>query len=166
MIKMSRREEVVINRLRLGHTLITHGYLFDYKDGFIRQPTCRWCEAEHLCIRHVLLDCPVLQNVREDILKTALLDMNIIMETLIGESLAIRSVLTYSREIEIFDGIWIHKQSLTSSWGGHYYNHSSWSGRNTNYNNNNNRSVGLKLIEMNLIGNEWKNSEHGSSFHI
>ena len=35
MFKMSRREEVVINRLQLGNTLITHGYLFDYEDGFI-----------------------------------------------------------------------------------------------------------------------------------
>ena len=136
MFKMSRREEVVINRLRLVHTLITHGYLFDYGDGFIRQLLCRWCEAELLCIRHVLLDCPVLQNVRKDILKTALLDRNITMETLIGESGAIRSVLIYLREIEIFDEIWIHKQSLTSSWGGHYYRHSSWIGRNTNYHNN------------------------------
>ena len=105
MFKMSIREEVVINRLRLGHTLITHGYLFDYEDGFIRQPPCRWCEAELLSIKHVLLDCPVLQNVREDILKTALFDRNITMETLIGESGAIRSVLTYLREIEIFDEI-------------------------------------------------------------
>ena len=77
---------MVINRLRLGHTLITHGYLFDYVDGFIRQPLCRWCEAELLSIRHLLLDCPVLQNVRKDILKTAVLDRNITMESLIGEN--------------------------------------------------------------------------------
>ena len=51
----------------------------------------------------MLLDCPVLQNVREDILKTALLDRNITMENLIEESGAIRSVLTYLWEIEIFD---------------------------------------------------------------
>ena len=104
MFKVSR-EEVVINRLRLGITLITHGYLFDHEDGFIRKPTCRWCEAELLSIRHVLLDCPVLENVREDILKTALLDRNFIMETLIGESGAIRSVLAYLREIGMFDEI-------------------------------------------------------------
>ena len=69
------------------------------------KPLCRWCEAELLSIRHVLLNCPVLQNVREDILKTALLDRNITMENLIEENGAIRSVLTYLREIEIFDEI-------------------------------------------------------------
>ena len=73
MFKMSRKE-VVINRLRLGDTLITPGYLFDYDDGFIRQPLCSWSEAELLSIRHVLLDCPVLRNVRKYILKTALMD--------------------------------------------------------------------------------------------
>ena len=50
----------------------------------------------------MLLDCPVLQNVREDILKTALLDRNITMDNLIGESGAIKSVLAYLRETEIF----------------------------------------------------------------
>ena len=105
MFQMSRREEVIINRLRLGHTLITHGYLFDYEDCFIQQPPCRWCEAELLSIRHVLLDCPVLQNVREDILKTALLDRNITMQNLIGENGAIRSVLAYLTEIGMFDEI-------------------------------------------------------------
>ena len=64
-----------------------------------------WCGVKLLCIRHVLLDCPVLQNMRQDILKTALLDRNITMENLIGESGAIRSVVTYLREIEIFDEI-------------------------------------------------------------
>ena len=68
MFNMSRREEVVIYRLWLGHKLITQGYLFDYEDGFILRPICRWCEVELFSIRHVLLDCPVLQNVKEDIL--------------------------------------------------------------------------------------------------
>ena len=69
---------------------------FDYEEGFMRQPLCRWCEAE-LSIRHVLLDCPVLQNVRKDILKTSLLVTNIAMENLIGES-GVMSVLIYLRE--------------------------------------------------------------------
>ena len=50
----------------------------------------------------MLLDCQGLQNVREDILKTALLDRNITMEILIGESGVIRTVLIYLREIEMF----------------------------------------------------------------
>ena len=43
--------------------------------------------------------------MREDILKTALLDRSITMENLIGESGAIRNVLAYLREIGMFDEI-------------------------------------------------------------
>ena len=70
--KLSRREEVVINRLRLGHKRVKHGFLFEYEDGFIHQPMCHWCQAELLSIIHILLECRVLKNVRDEILRPAL----------------------------------------------------------------------------------------------
>ena len=78
-------------------------YFLSYR-SFIRQLICHWCEEELLSIRHVLLECPVLQNVREEILQTALLDKYTTMENVIGESGVIR-VLIYLWEIEIFEEI-------------------------------------------------------------
>ena len=77
MYKLSRREEVVINRLRLGDTRVTHGYLFEYEDGFIHQLMCRLCLVELLSIKHILLECRVLKNVRDDVLGPALCNRDV-----------------------------------------------------------------------------------------
>ena len=54
-----RREEVTLCRLRTGHTHGTHGYLVCGAD----RPVCPRCGAL-LSVRHVLLDCPQLEEER------------------------------------------------------------------------------------------------------
>ncbi|KAG8275384.1 hypothetical protein J6590_108464 [Homalodisca vitripennis] len=49
----SRREEVVLCRLRLGHTLLTHGFLMSRDDP----PVCDTCDTV-ITVKHVLVDCP------------------------------------------------------------------------------------------------------------
>lgn len=61
MYKLSRREEVFINKLRLGYTLVTHGYIFHYENGFEKQPKYPRYEVELLSITHILMDCQALQ---------------------------------------------------------------------------------------------------------
>ena len=51
--RKSRIEEVVLCRLRIGHTYSTHGYLLCGED----QPLCSYCNTL-LTVRHVLLECP------------------------------------------------------------------------------------------------------------
>ena len=99
---LSRKEEVVINRLRLCHTRVTHGYLFEYDDGFIHQPMCRWCQAELLSIKHILLECRVLKNVRDGVLRPALCNRDFNLRNLIGENGIIPNVIVYLREIRIY----------------------------------------------------------------
>ena len=55
----SRREAVIINRLRLGHCRLTHSYLMSGDD----QPVCESCRLP-LTVKHILLDCPNLQDTR------------------------------------------------------------------------------------------------------
>ena len=55
----SRRETVIINRLRLGHCRLTHSYLISGDD----QPVCESCRLP-LTVKHILLDCPNLQDTR------------------------------------------------------------------------------------------------------
>ena len=50
--KLSRREEIVLARLRIGHTRITHSYLFNRED----QPYCFGCNTP-FTVKHFLLDC-------------------------------------------------------------------------------------------------------------
>ena len=58
-LRKSRREEVILCRLRIGHTHATHGYLL----CGAQQPACPRCGAR-LSVRHVLLDCPQLEEER------------------------------------------------------------------------------------------------------
>ncbi len=47
-----RRDEVVLSRLRIGHTRLTHSYLLKGEPA----PVCIPCDAP-FTVRHILLDC-------------------------------------------------------------------------------------------------------------
>jgi len=61
--KLSRRDEVVINRLRSGHCRATHGYLMD-NSVQPAAPICEICDDATLTVKHVLIDCPALRAQR------------------------------------------------------------------------------------------------------
>ena len=54
-----RREDVVITRLRLGHTHLTHSHLLSGDSP----PLCNYCDTK-LSISHVLLVCPLFAHSR------------------------------------------------------------------------------------------------------
>jgi hypothetical protein len=59
-VRSNRREEVVITRLRIGHTLFSHDYLFSLDKI---PPRCDTCN-EALTVRHVLIDCSKYRGLR------------------------------------------------------------------------------------------------------
>ena len=54
-----RREEVVLTRLHIGHTRLTHSYLLKRED----QPFCISCN-EPFTVKHFLIDCIEFSHVR------------------------------------------------------------------------------------------------------
>ena len=56
---MSRREQTVITRLRIGHSRLTHSYLLS-KDN---PPECDVCHC-HISVKHLLLDCVKFADIR------------------------------------------------------------------------------------------------------
>jgi hypothetical protein len=48
-----RRDEVVVTRLRICHTRLTHGHVLSGSPP----PVCATCNV-HLSVRHILADCP------------------------------------------------------------------------------------------------------------
>ena len=56
----TRRDEVVITRLRIGHTHLTHSYLLKRED----QPFCFACD-EPLTVQHIMINCIDLQLTRD-----------------------------------------------------------------------------------------------------
>jgi len=57
--RRSRHEEVVLARLRIGHTRLTHSYLLKREP----QPRCNHCNNV-LTVKHILIDCRHLRTVR------------------------------------------------------------------------------------------------------
>ena len=53
------RDAVIIHRLCIGHTRLTHGYLLSGTD----QPECSACHCP-LTVKHILIECPALISSR------------------------------------------------------------------------------------------------------
>ena len=54
-----RKEEVILARLRIGHTQITHNYLLKNEEP----PICTACE-EQFTVKHILLNCIDLSQIQ------------------------------------------------------------------------------------------------------
>ena len=74
-LSLSRRDEVVTNRLRIGHTRWTHSYLLSGVD----QPECTTCQCP-LTVKHIFVECSDFNDTRnkhfvasstEELLRTA-----------------------------------------------------------------------------------------------
>ena len=61
VVRNIRREEVVLARLRLGHTRVTHSYLLQGEE----QPQCVGCDAP-FTVCHFLLECGDFAQVRNE----------------------------------------------------------------------------------------------------
>ena len=59
-IRGNRREEIVLARLRLGHTVMTHSHVIDRQPA----PVCRTCRCD-VNVPHILLDCRDFVNARQ-----------------------------------------------------------------------------------------------------
>jgi len=59
-IRNSCHEEIVLARLRIGYTRLTHSYLFQ---GLHAPPSCVYCNEVNLLVDHISC-CPSLQNLR------------------------------------------------------------------------------------------------------
>jgi len=56
---LSRRDSVLLNRLRIGHTRLTHSFLLSVDD----LPECGTCQCP-LTVKHILVECVDLNDVR------------------------------------------------------------------------------------------------------
>ena len=56
--RSSRHEEIIVSRLRIGHTRLTHSCLLL---GLYSPPLCQYCHAEEITVPH-FFSCPSLQT--------------------------------------------------------------------------------------------------------
>ena len=58
----NRKDEVIINRLWIGHTRLTHSFRMENRP---HPPLCDQCEGDHeLTVKHILIECNFLKIIR------------------------------------------------------------------------------------------------------
>ena len=94
---LTRKEETVIHRLRIGHTRLTHAYLFEQRGPIKYAPLCHFCEDpfENLTVEHILIDCHELRHVR----RRYYLSPNL---QFLFENIPVRNILDFLKEIHVF----------------------------------------------------------------
>ena len=91
--RRSRKEEVVLSRLRIGHTYFSHSYILRQEDP----PECTACQ-EIYSVRHVLIDCIDLGLIRPRFYSVP--DMKSLFDTV-----SVDRILSFVKEINLFPKI-------------------------------------------------------------
>ena len=100
----NRRDEVVLNRVRVGHSFITHGYLMD-NDVPDVPPICNVCNEAQLTIKHILLMCPRLDQVRKAKVSVCRTEQRSTLRETLGNNTKPKEIMLYLRIIEIYNQI-------------------------------------------------------------
>lgn len=96
-VKTDRRQHVIINRLRIGHTNLTHSYLMD---NVLRGPdVCPVCDNHLLTVKHILTECSELEREREHFFNSK----NPNMKTLLGDGNIKGSLIQFLKYIGAYD---------------------------------------------------------------
>ena len=92
--RLPRRDEIIIHRLRIGHTFLTHGYLLKRDTP----PQCSACQTQ-LTVEHVLLHCPTWNAIRANHFTTTSL-LNLF------SNVTSRCIVDFIKEIGFYRRIW------------------------------------------------------------
>lgn len=92
---LERRTSIILTRLRIGHTHLTHNYLL--KTGEERQsPICNQCQTQ-LTVKHILVSCPKYLNER----RTCSLEGRSLGD-LINDDGPIEDVILFTKKIGLY----------------------------------------------------------------
>ena len=94
----NRREEVVLNRIRAGHTRLTHGHLMESGPP----PICPFCNNSILTINHIFVECNELAEQRERHLGERSPQQ---LENAIGSEANINKIVEFLQNIQLYNQI-------------------------------------------------------------
>ena len=92
----NRKDEVIINRLRIGHTRLTHSFRMENRP---RPPLCDQCEGDHeLTVKHILIECHYLKIIRRRHYDVT--DLNQLFETVSS-----KRILDFVKDIGLYNSL-------------------------------------------------------------
>ena len=94
------RRQVVMNRLRVGHTRLTQGYLLTEE---FHRTVCRWCNNAYLTVEHLLVTCAELEEVRNEVMTPMIEEVTV--AKLLEEGADSKVVIMFLERMEITGGI-------------------------------------------------------------
>ena len=97
-LQNERRTEVVLSRLRIGHTFLTHSFLMSTPHDNI--PRCSTCQTT-LTIKHLFEDCRAFQRVRANIFRNKTFK-EILTES---ETFSATSIMKFLKQCKLLDKI-------------------------------------------------------------
>ena len=96
-VQKKRHMEVILTRIRIGHTRLTHGHLMSSPHE--SPPLCDVCQCQ-LTIKHLFIDCPKYRHQRrifkENTLKSILAE---------NENFSLYSIFSFLKQIRVFSKI-------------------------------------------------------------
>merc|ERR1711895_291171 len=92
------REEAVLNRIRAGHSRLTHGHLMESGPP----PICPFCNNSILTINHIFVECNELANQRERHLGERSPQQ---LENAIGSGANINKIVEFLQNIQLYNQI-------------------------------------------------------------
>ena len=93
---LSRKDEVVMHRLRIGHTRLTQRYYME--DPLKREPPCNFCYDDWLSVKHILIECQHFTNIRDRHYRAS--NMKDLFE-----NVSHRSILSFLKEARLYNEI-------------------------------------------------------------
>ena len=87
-----RRTEIVLTRLRIGHSRLTHNFILEGSDA----PVCTFC-GSILSVEHILVHCPTHNAARR---KYGFSDKQ--LSHILGDGVDIKNLVKFLKEIDIY----------------------------------------------------------------
>ena len=97
---LKRRDQNIVNRIRTGHTHLTHGYLMDGGNQNMI-PVCEVCGMAQQTVKHILVECTRLEESRKKYWPQLTNRYN--LEMMIGEKSNLKKLIEFLKEINAYD---------------------------------------------------------------
>ena len=93
----------MLNRLRVGHCLFSHGYLMDNTVPDIA-PICHFCNEGQCTVKHLLLRCPGLDQHR---LRMRCFNSNVrpTLEKILGNSVQVHDLVNLLKDLNLYNQV-------------------------------------------------------------
>ena len=100
---LNRRDEVIINRLRSGRTLITHEYLINDIVLWAGPEPCPFCNNAVKSVKHFITDCEDLIIVRNEVFESEIGRNDFNLREVFTSANTLVKVLSFLRRVGLYE---------------------------------------------------------------